>query len=217
MSQGGFRLAKLVARAKTAKSSEHRSSKYGELIVSRPELLADGDDRQFRELRRNVFSFHTRHQMLREGFAAFINLPAVEYTMLIAIRDLASTGDVHVRDVAKELILTGAFVTTVTNKLQAKGLIGKVTHEADRRRQCLTVTAKGQKLLDDLAPVQRTVHDVQFGELSTREFQQLQNLMQKLATSSEQAVSLLKYLVRSPAAKAPAPAKPARKSKKAEA
>ena len=198
-------MAKSTGRAGTAKTAAQRTAKQSVQkiqIVSRSELLVDGDDTQFRYLRRSLFAFHTRHQMIREGFAAFLGVPGVEYTMLSAIRDLSQIGEVHVRDVAKELILTGAFVTTVTNRLQRKGLIGKVTHELDRRRQCLTVTAKGQALLDELASVQQAVHDVQFGCLSTREFQQFRNMMERLVVSSEQAVSLQRYLVRSPIAKA---------------
>jgi DNA-binding MarR family transcriptional regulator len=187
------------------------------LTVSRPELLVDGSDQQFRRLVHGLFAFLARHQTLREGHAAVVGLAGVEYTILISIRHLSALGDVHVRAVADHLHLSGAFVTTVTNKLMTKGLIRKASHPHDRRRLSLTVTAHGAELLERLAPSQMRVNDVQFGSLNAKEFHLLLELVQRLVDSSDRAVALQRYLSEikvkpiSPNAKTTKPAKAARR------
>jgi DNA-binding MarR family transcriptional regulator len=114
--------------------------------------------------------------------------------MLISIGHLAAEGDVSVKDVADHLHLSGAFTTVITNKLLSKGLIEKAGHPVDKRRLCLTVTARGRDMLDRLAPVQRKVNDVQFGCLTAKEFALLADMVERLVKSSEQAMALQRYL-----------------------
>ncbi len=164
------------------------------LTTSRPELLVEGSDAQFRRLVHSLFGFLIRHQTLREGHAAVIGLAGIEYTTLISIRHLSAQGDVHVRAVADHLHLSGAFVTTVTNKLEIKGLITKTAHPDDRRRISLVVTPHGADLLERLAPTQLQINDVQFGVLSAKEFHQLLDMVQRLVESSDRAIALQRYL-----------------------
>ena len=87
------------------------------LTISRPELLINGSDRHFRRLVHGLFGFLARHEGVRSGHAARIGLVGIEYTVLISIRHLAvEETDVSVNRVAEHLFLSGAFVTTVTNK-----------------------------------------------------------------------------------------------------
>jgi len=187
-------VVKSAARVKTTKLAVGRPAPRAALTTSRPELLVDGSDQQFRRLVHSLFGFLVRHQTLREGHAAVIGLPGIEYTTLISIRHLAALGDVHVKAVADHLHLSGAFVTTVTNKLESKDLIEKAAHPVDRRRLSLTVTPRGAELLERLAPTQMQVNDVQFGCLSAREFQQLLDVVQRLVETSDRAIALQRYL-----------------------
>jgi DNA-binding MarR family transcriptional regulator len=164
------------------------------LTVSKPELLVDGSDQKFRGLVHNLFGFLARHSAIREGHGAVIGLAGIEYTMLISIGHLAAEGDVSVKDVADHLHLSGAFTTVITNKLLSKGLIEKAGHPVDRRRLCLTVTARGAEMLERLAPIQTQVNDVQFGCLTAKEFASLADMVERLVKSSEQAMALQRYL-----------------------
>ncbi|MEI9922311.1 MAG: MarR family winged helix-turn-helix transcriptional regulator [Bradyrhizobium sp.] len=157
-------------------------------------MLVNGSDQEFRRLVHSLFGFFSRHQTIREGHAAVIGLAGIEYTTLISIRHLAALGEVHVRAVADHLYLSGAFVTAVTNKLMAKGLIEKASHPVDRRRLSLSVTARGAELLERLAPTQTMVNDVQFDCLSAREFHQLLDMTQRLVDSGDRAIALQRYL-----------------------
>src|SRR3954471_22361563 len=75
-------VAKSAARADTTKLAAGRITPRAALTTSRPELLVDGSDQQFRRLVHSLFGFLVRHQTLREGHAAVIGLPGIEYTTL---------------------------------------------------------------------------------------------------------------------------------------
>jgi DNA-binding MarR family transcriptional regulator len=186
---------KRASKTSTAKSANRPAKKAPPLTISRPEMLVDGSDRHFRRLVHNLFGFLARHEAVRAGHAARIGLVGIEYTVLISIRHLsAEEGDVSVNRIADHLHLSGAFVTTVTNRLLERGLIHKSPDPADRRRVKLEVSDQGDALLAQLAPVQRQVNDVQFGSLSASDFRQLLDMTERLIESSNQAVRLQAYL-----------------------
>jgi DNA-binding MarR family transcriptional regulator len=163
------------------------------LTVTRPELLNDDTDRDFRKLVHNIFAFMARHEAIRDGHARQIGLAGIEYTILISIGHLALDGDVNVKTVADHLHMSGAFITTVTSKLQALGLVEKTQDSVDRRRISLVTTEKGKSLLRKLAPYQREINDVEFGSLSKEEFQFLSKIVEGLIVSGDEAVALQRY------------------------
>jgi hypothetical protein len=55
------------------------------LTISRPELIVNGSDREFRELVHNLFGFFALHERVRSGHGKFIGLAGIEYTVLIVI------------------------------------------------------------------------------------------------------------------------------------
>lgn len=163
------------------------------LTVTRPELLNDGTDRDFRKFVHNIFAFMARHEAIRDGHARQIGLAGVEYTILISIGHLGLDGDVNVKTVADHLHMSGAFVTTVTSKLQTLGLVEKNPDSVDRRRISLAITEKGKALLRKLAPYQREINDVEFGALSREEFQMVSRIFEELIASSDKAFALQRY------------------------
>jgi DNA-binding MarR family transcriptional regulator len=165
------------------------------LTISRPELLSDGRDRRFRHLVHALFGFAAHHERIRSGHARVIGLAGIEYTVLIAIAHLSLDGDVNVKTVADHLYLSGAFITSTTQRLLQLGLIHKQTDPGDRRRVTLTVSERGRRALERLAPIQRRVNDVEFGCLSHQEFELLTDIVNRLIDSGAQAVALQSYLL----------------------
>lgn len=163
------------------------------LTVTRPELLSDGTDRDFRRLVHNIFAFMARHESIRDGHARQIGLAGIEYTILISIGHLGLDGDVNVKTIADHLHMSGAFVTTVTSKLQTLGLIEKTQDSADRRRISLAITEKGKAMLRKLAPYQREINDVEFSPLSREDFQIISRILEALIDSSDKAFALQRY------------------------
>ncbi|HZP78051.1 MAG TPA: MarR family winged helix-turn-helix transcriptional regulator [Pseudolabrys sp.] len=163
------------------------------LTVSRPELLKEGSDRDFRSLVHNMFAFMARHEAIRDGLARYIGMAGIDYTILISIGHLGRDGDVNVKTVADHLRMSGAFVTTVTSKLQSQGLVEKTPDTVDRRRISLAITEKGKELLRELAPFQREVNDVEFAPLSREQFRALSATLEELIAASDRAVALQQY------------------------
>lgn len=174
------------------------------LTVSRPELLVGGSDAEFRRLVHGLFGFLARHEAIREGHGARIGLAGIEYTVLISIAHLGVQGEVNVKTIADHLRVSGAFVTTVTRKLQSLGLVEKTPGDVDRRRILLTVTEKGFRLLDELAPSQRAINDVEFACLTRERFRLLLEIVEDLVACGDRAVALQRYLAADPAAGAEA-------------
>ena len=164
------------------------------LTVSRPELLNDGDDREFRALVHNLLAFSARLEAIRQGFGTSIGLSGIQYTILISIRQLQGSCGVGVKALAEHLSLSGAFVTIETGKLVKLDLVRKWTNPDDRRRVLLAITGKGIDLLDGLAPVQQEINDVLFESLSADGFATLQELASGLVEGSERALALSDYL-----------------------
>ncbi|WP_298255717.1 MarR family winged helix-turn-helix transcriptional regulator [Bradyrhizobium sp.] len=181
-------------RGQTPRRAEPTSLRGGlPLTVTRPELLSDGTDRDFRKLVHNLFAFMARHESIRDGHARQIGLAGVEYTILISIGHLGLDGDVNVKTIADHLHMSGAFVTTVTSKLQTLGLVEKNQDNVDRRRISLVITEKGKALLRKLAPYQREINDVEFGPLSREDFQAISRILETLIDSSDKAFALQRY------------------------
>lgn len=181
-------------RSQTPRRTESSNSRGGlPLTVTRPELLNDGTDRDFRKLVHNIFAFMARHETIRDGHARQIGLAGVEYTILISIGHLGLDGDVNVKTIADHLHMSGAFVTTVTSKLQTLGLIEKTQDSVDRRRISLAITEKGKALLRKLAPYQREINDVEFEPLSREDFQAVSRILEALIDSSDKAFALQRY------------------------
>jgi DNA-binding MarR family transcriptional regulator len=183
-----------ISKAK-GKVPSVKKARPAPLTVSRPELLVQGSDRAFRGLVHGLFAFLARHEAVRVGHGARIGLAGIEYTVLISIAHLAvQEGDVGVNRIAEHLYLSGAFVTTVTNKLLQLGLIHKTPDPNDRRRVRLEISEEGWARLAELAPVQRQVNDIQFDCLSASEFKLLADMIERLIDSSNRALSLQAFL-----------------------
>ena len=203
MARGALKLAKTPTRNPANKPTRttpdrgkaRASATQFPLTTSRPELLVEGRDRAFRHLVHSLFGFAALHERIRAGHAQRIGLAGIEYTVLISIAHLSQDGDVSVKAVADHLYLSGAFITAVTGRLLAHGLIEKKTDAGDRRRVTLTVAAKGRAALERLAPVQRQVNDVEFGALTREEFEQLGGILDRLIESGGRAVALQNYLL----------------------
>lgn len=172
------------------------------LTVSRPQLLVNRSDGQFRALVHGMLAFAARLEGVRGRFAALLGLTGIQYTILISISHLQSDGEVTVGALADHLHLSGAFVTIETGKLLRLGLITKVQDLKDRRRVCLRVTARGRELLSDLAPVQVRVNDVLFDFLSAEQFRSVAVMIDRVVESGDRALSMLDYLASNPAAPA---------------
>jgi MarR family transcriptional regulator, organic hydroperoxide resistance regulator len=180
----------------TRRTSRKRS---GPLTVSRRELLAGDSDETFRHFIHGLLAFAERVFAVRAGFGELVGLSGIQYTVLVSIAHLQNRSSVSVGHIAAHLHLSGAFITTVTNQLEALDLIRKAKDGSDRRRAVLLLTSKGQQRLEQLAPVQQQVNDVLFAPLTRDQFRKLAAMMDQWVDAGDRAVGVLTYLKQSQA------------------
>lgn len=165
------------------------------MTATRAQLLVNGSDHEFRRLVHGLFAYLSIHTSIRDGYAEILGLGGQQYTILLCIRHLAAAAPVSVRTIADHLRLSGSFITVETNKLEAMGLVRKQRQISDRRMVSLSVTQRGNRLLDGIAPMRQQVNDAQFGTLSAAEFRQLVAIIYRLIDSGDRALSFLNFMV----------------------
>jgi DNA-binding MarR family transcriptional regulator len=165
--------------------------------VSKPELLVDGSDDEFRSFIHDFLAFSAMLTDIRSGLGGYIGLTGIAYTTLISVAHLQGRQGTGVNAIAEHLHLSGAFITTEVAKLVKAGLITKRVNAKDKRRVLLTVSAAGRRLLAKLIEVQAPVNDALFDTLSHDEFIELKGMMSRLVPCATRSISLLAYLTQS--------------------
>ena len=160
--------------------------------ISRPALLVDGSDGEFRGLIHDLIAYGHRLDACRDAFAAVVGISGVQYEILM----LVSRADgLSIGEVAERLHRSGAFITIEANKLAERGILQKASDPTDGRRVLLKNTSKSLHLLERLAPHQRRINDVLFERLDARRFRQLRALARDLVASGDRAVAMLEFLL----------------------
>ena len=160
--------------------------------VSRPALLIDGSDAEFRGLIHDLIAYGHRLDACRDAFAAIAGISGVQYEILMLVSRAAGLA---VGEVAARLHRSGAFITIEANKLVARGILEKDSDPADGRRVLLKCNGSARALLERLAPYQRRINDVLFERLDARRFRQLRLLARDLVASGDRAVAMLEFML----------------------
>lgn len=191
----------MSSRKKTAAAKPKRAH----ATVSKPELLVEGSDAEFRALVHDLMAFAHHIEACRDGFGAIAGLTGVQYEIFMAVKRFQPTAGkdpagatspagISVGQVAARLHRSGAFITLEVNKLVAKGLLAKADDPADGRRVLLSVSKAGEELARTLAPVQQQVNDVLFACLDRKRFDKLRALASELVGCGDRATALMDYL-----------------------
>src|SRR5438477_5768415 len=100
--------------------------------ISRPALLVDGSDGEFRGLIHDLIAYGHRLDTCRDAFAAIVGISGAQYEILMLVSRAA--GLLSVGEVATRLHRSGAFITIEANKLVASATLEKVGDPSDGRR-----------------------------------------------------------------------------------
>jgi MarR family transcriptional regulator, organic hydroperoxide resistance regulator len=117
------------------------------LSVTRPEILIDGSDREFRRLIHRMLIGQARLAAVRECIAERIGVSGTQYTMLMSVLHLQGTAGVSIGALADYLEVTGPHVTGIVGKLVAGGFVRKAVNPKDRRGVLVKLTPAGWKKL----------------------------------------------------------------------
>jgi MarR family transcriptional regulator, organic hydroperoxide resistance regulator len=162
------------------------------VTVSRPALLAQGSDAEFRGLIHDLIAYGHKLDACRDAFAAIAGISGAQYEILM----LVSRADgLSIGEVAERLHRSGAFITIEANKLAERGILEKATDPRDGRRVLLRCNARSLEMLERIAPYQRRVNDVLFEFLDAKRFRELRALAAQLVGAGDRAVAMLELLL----------------------
>jgi DNA-binding MarR family transcriptional regulator len=149
------------------------------LSVSSAALLDGGSDRRFRAMVYDLLALEVQMREARDRMAAEMGVSGPGYMIVMVIAQQQADG-VGVNDVARQLHVSGAFITTEVGKLVQAGLVDKRRNPADRRGVLLRLTGAGEERVHAIAPRIRAVNEYFFGDLTGAEFGTLAGLAERL-------------------------------------
>ena len=117
------------------------------LSVTRPEILIDGSDREFRRLIHRLLIGQARLDAIRESIAERIGVNGTQYTMLMSVLHLQGSAGVSITSLADYLEVTGPHVTGIVGKLVTNGFVRKAPNPNDGRGVLVKLTPAGRKKL----------------------------------------------------------------------
>ena len=156
--------------------------------VSAPSLLGAGSDRAFQKLVFDLFTISARIERIRVHFASRLGISGPQYSLLRAVASLQGKEGVSIGIVAEHLHVTSTFITAQSGMLAQRGFLKKSEDTADRRVSRLSLTKKGERLVDEIVEDVRPINDIFFGGLQKDEFEALSAIMEKLVDSSRNAI-----------------------------
>lgn len=166
------------------------------LSISRPALLIDGTDREFRRLIYRMIITESRLVDLRKAIARRVEVSGTQYTLLMAVLHLQGDDGISVGGLADYLEVTGPHVTGEIRKLSAKGLVRKATNPNDKRGVLVRLTAEGRKRLLSAFEFIRSVNDILFDGVTGEEFRILTKFNQKFVRNTSLALEWTKQMKR---------------------
>jgi DNA-binding MarR family transcriptional regulator len=155
------------------------------LSVTRPEILIDGSDREFRRLIHRMLIGQARLATVRECIAERIGVSGTQYTMLMSVLHLQGTAGVSIGALADYLEVTGPHVTGIVGKLVAGGFVRKAVNPKDRRGVLVKLTPAGRKKLLQAFAFICAVNDRLFEGVGREEYRAVANFNAKFIRNTK--------------------------------
>ena len=162
------------------------------VTVSRPALLAQGSDAEFRGLIHDLIAYGHKLDACRDAFATIAGISGAQYEILMLV---SRTDGLSIGEVAERLHRSGAFITIEANKLAERGVLEKAPDPQDGRRVLLRCNSRSLEMLEKLAPYQRRINDVLFEFVDAKGFRELRALAAELVARGDRAVAMLELLL----------------------
>ena len=177
-------------RVKTMLTDE----KSAYLTITRPEFLTNGSDSDFRKFIYGLLISSLHMEKLRDQIGDLIGVNGIQYHILAVISENRTSDTISVGEVAKILQAGSTYITMETGKLAKLGLIKKETNHRDRRSILLSLSKKGQAVLDSVAGSRQEINDAIFDGFSKNDFETFQVLIKKMVSTTSQAISVAKKI-----------------------
>jgi MarR family 2-MHQ and catechol resistance regulon transcriptional repressor len=125
--------------------------------------------------------FNSFAQITAQHLKAF-NLTPPQFGVL---ESLAHLGPMKMCDLGSKLLMSGANVTGVVDRLEKKGLVRRVMDAEDRRMFLIHLTDGGSRLIAKIFPLHAAHIEAFAGVLTSKEKRQLAELLKKLGRAAQ--------------------------------
>jgi MarR family 2-MHQ and catechol resistance regulon transcriptional repressor len=128
-----------------------------------------------------ALTYDALHQILARYMADF-GLSKSTYNVLMLLRNGPKQG-MQLHDLGEMLIVSRANITGLIDSLEERGWVKRLVDETDRRVRYAQITPRGEKVLDDFAPIHFKNLCILMQELSPEEKDVLAGLLGKMRGS----------------------------------
>jgi MarR family transcriptional regulator, organic hydroperoxide resistance regulator len=158
------------------------------LSISRPAMLQDGSDGEFRRLIYRMIITEARLVDLRKSIATRVGVSAPQYHMMMAILHLQEHRGISIGELAEYLEVTGPHVTGEIRKLSDQGFVRKTINPDDARSVLVRLSSEGRARLLGAFSYIRSINDVLFDGVTAEEFRTLVRFNKKFIRNTGQAL-----------------------------
>ena len=134
---------------------------------------------RFLPYRLSILSNRISQAIAREYQQRF-NLSMTEWRVMAVLARFNGDG-LSAREVAERTAMDKVAVSRALARLASSGRVSRATHDGDKRRSVLRLTAKGWKIHDTVAPLARKHEREMLGLLTADERRSLTQILDKLA------------------------------------
>jgi homoprotocatechuate degradation regulator HpaR len=96
------------------------------------------------------------------------------------LRALTSTGAIEVTELARVAFLLGPSLSRILRDLEARHLIDRKVVKADQRRVVVSISARGLRLIEAVAPSSEAIYAAMTARYGVRELAKLQEMLRAL-------------------------------------
>ena len=96
------------------------------------------------------------------------------------LRALAAAGEIEVTELARVAFLLGPSLSRILRDLEERKLIARHLLESDLRRNIVSITAKGLKLIETVAPTSEAIYGEMTKRFGARKLAELQAMLHEL-------------------------------------
>jgi DNA-binding MarR family transcriptional regulator len=160
--------------------------------TSREEFFKDGTDQLFREAIYTWVLSVERLLKCRKAFARISGLTSSQFVVLMGVAAQQKAHGVTIKDVAQHVALASTHVTTEIGRLEAKGLLVKKENQSDRRSVLVSLTRKGENLIEQVSPIVRETNDVLFRDVPLKRLINAHVVAIRLVANSSDALTFLR-------------------------
>jgi len=159
--------------------------------VSHEAMLVDGSDEVFRHVLYLMVLASARLATFREAIGRMIGLTGSQYLVLLATAHCQGREGVTIRNLTQYVLMASTHVTTEVGALIRKGLLKKRPNGDDGRSVLVSLTRKGERAMEAIAPMRCEFNDAFFVGIERKQLLAVARFLEQVRQNSDRALPLL--------------------------